>query len=146
MKLYLLRGILPDVYKEDRSDSFEKLFNCTAKKLGYSGKISGRIGRFVFHLHIAGFNFQSNDFHSTMYGLKRIVSIGLVAFCVSLVFKEILCRKWEDDHYFNVSMIGGTVLMVRFTRRLKIILLVLTLIMDLRSVHEYCKSFFTETN
>lgn len=37
MKLNSLKVLLPDVYKNDRSDSFEKLFQCTANNLDYFG-------------------------------------------------------------------------------------------------------------
>lgn len=65
---------------------------------------------------ILDLNFQSNKFNSTMYGLKRVVTIGLLLFCNSLALKEILSRKWRDEHYFNLSILIGSVLLVRLNK------------------------------
>lgn len=138
MKLHLLEGVLPDVYKEDLSNSFEKLFNCSAKKLDYFGNswrlfIKSPVIPFTFH---SGLNFQSQKFYSTKYSIKRTTCMALLVFCIFSVLKEILCRKWVDEHYFNVSMVGGTVLMVRWTAARNSY--IVNHNDELRLDHEYC--------
>lgn len=64
-------------------------------------------------LSFLGLSFQNNQFHSTMYAVKRKITIYILIFCNLLVLNQVLFGNWKfDELIFNWGLLIGTILVV----------------------------------